>query len=156
MMPIAKELISTVVKSKTQRVIWLCTALLYGLFLFLFRIIGQNPPKEFLCSIQTVQVVLVILTVLMGSVASLIFLLKEKLPKLNMDEFTLHRDGYYVHPEHANPICPECLHADPLKAVPMSDSSGTWVCVGKGHTLPVAAAACASVDPPARERLILK
>ena len=89
---------------------------------------------------------------LLGSVAQLILLLIEKKPKFDMDEFTLHSEGYYTHPKYRFEICPECLHSTPPAIVPISKSSGPWKCVGKGHTIPVKAA-CVGSDPPPRRTI---
>jgi hypothetical protein len=153
MLSIFQELIKAACPSPKHRILWLS---ILALSVVSFYVLQELQPSWLLQSLKTPTVIAIIVTLFLlsiGSVVALLFLLVKKTPKFDMNDFTLHPQGYYTHSKYSFEICPECLHSIPPTVVPMSRFSGPWRCVGKGHTVPIKAASFSS-DPPPRRTII--
>ncbi len=150
MLSIFRELIKAACPSAKHRILWLSILALSVASFYVFQEYRTSWLIQRLTKPTAIGIMATLLVLLIGSVASLLLLLIEKTPKFDMDEFTLHSEGYYTHPKYSFEICPECLYSIPPTIVPMSKSSGPWRCVGKGHTIPIKAACVGSAPPPRR------
>jgi hypothetical protein len=152
MLSILQELIKAACPSSKHRIVYFSILAISGGF---FYVLKEYQPAWLLQRVAHPTVIATtgaLLVLSLCSVVYLLLLLNKKTPKFNMDEFTLHSEGYYTHPKYSFEICPECLHSTSPAIVPMSKSSGPWRCVGKGHTIPIKAA-CVGSDPPPRRTI---
>ena len=74
---------------------------------------------------------------------------QNSLTSLNIEEFTIHPEGFYKHPKYEHAICPKCLHHEKPKVVPMTQASGPWQCVSCDYKISPKAA-CVGISTPIR------
>ena len=152
MLSIFQELIKAACPSAKHKIVCLSILALSVASFYVFQWLQPSWLLQRLTNPTVIAIMVTLLVLSLGSVILLLLLLIEKTPKFDMDEFTLHSEGYYTHQKYSFEICPECLHSTPPTIVPISKSSGPWRCVGKGHTIPIKAA-CIGSDPPPRRTI---
>lgn len=64
--------------------------------------------------------------------------------KINLKDFKIHPEGYYINPKYDFEICPRCLHREKPIVAPMTRASGPWQCAACGYKIDVKAACVSS------------
>ena len=72
-------------------------------------------------------------------------------PKIQIEDFKMHPDGYYLNPRYGFEICPKCLHMENPRVAPMTRASGPWQCVACGDIIHLKPASASSEAIPTRK-----
>ncbi|HCE66847.1 MAG TPA: hypothetical protein DER40_04765 [Geobacter sp.] len=141
-----KEILKTAIKDSTLRLLWL------GIITLLSapHVLPEKtfPPwlLEILKSTLTTKILISLCILAIGFAVSFLLLYLKTKPKINLEDFKIQPEGYYMSPKYDFEICPRCLHQEKPTIAPMTKASGPWQCVACGNKIDVKAACAQSPE----------